>query len=794
MSSRGSHLRTKVVALLLSLVALWAFAATITLRDGLNLLWVDTLDQKLDRPTESMITALQQERRLSLIFLSGHTAEQHEALTAQRARTDEARETFQRLAGSGEVRTAASAAEERHIREAFETLNGLDEGRAAIDAGIVDRSHAAATFTDFINVGFRIYGALATLDDARVAERGRTLKALTRAREVLSQEDALLAGMLAAGRFTAGEYASFTQLVGAQRFLYAEVEVALPAAEQARYHAYMAGAPAAQLRLLEDRMMEKGGVGPLPLTADAWPVAVGPVFDQLRDLENGLARSTVKLARPAAVAVLVRLGLAGGLGLIAVIASIIISVTTVRSLSNQLARLRVAALELAQERLPRVVERIRLGEDVDVAAEAPPLAVGPDEVGRVAQAFNTVQRTAIHVAVQQAELRRGVRDVFLNLARRTQALVHRQLTVLDAMERRETEPEDLDNLFRVDHLATRMRRNAENLIVLSGAVPGRGWRNPVPLVDVVRGAVGEVEDYARVSVLPIGPAALEGRAVGDIIHLLAELIENATSFSPPDTIVQVGGQKVAHGFAVEIEDRGLGMTEMDLAAANEELRNPPEFNLSRTARLGLYVVGQLAQRHGVRVQLRESPYGGVMAIVLIPSTLVVELDEPEAVPEILAAPRRRAALTAAPAPPEPPAGPVAAPEPVSALAAPEPVSALAAPEPVSALAAPEPVSALALAEAVADPPAAEPAGFTPNGLPKRVRQANLAAPLHTDEPPAADPDPPPALRRSPEEVRRMMASYQRGTMRGRSLAITPEHASEDSPVTDQDPAGDPGER
>ncbi len=232
-----------------------------------------------------------------------------------------------------------------------------------------------------------------------------------------------------------------------------------------------------------------------------------------------------------------------------------------------------------------------------MAAEAPPLAFGTDEIGQVGRAFNLVQETAVQVAVEQAALRRGIRDVFLSLARRSQALVHRQLTLLDTMERRETSPEELEDLFRVDHLATRMRRNAEDLIVLSGAVPGRGWRNPVPLVDVVRGAVAEVEEYERVTVAQIGSASLAGRAVGDIIHLLAELMENAPSFSPPHTMVQVSGQLVGNGFAVEIEDRGLGMSEADLDAANAQLANPPEFNLSSTARLGLYVVGRLAERH-----------------------------------------------------------------------------------------------------------------------------------------------------------------------------------------------------
>src|SRR5690606_33362818 len=201
--------------------------------------------------------------------------------------------------------------------------------------------------------------------------------------------------------------------------------------------------------------------------------------------------------------------------------------------------------------------------------------------------------------------------------------------VLDEMERRETVPDKVAELYRVDHLATRMRRNAENLIVLSGSRPGRTWRRPVPMIDVIRGAVAEVEDYTRVVLLPVDPAALDGRAVGDLIHLLAELIENAASFSPPYAKVSVGGERVAHGYAVAVEDRGLGMTEAELAAANEKLSQPGDFDLADASHLGHYVVAKLAQRHGVRVQLRRSPYGGITAIVLVPSALLVGTPEEE---------------------------------------------------------------------------------------------------------------------------------------------------------------------
>ena len=294
-----------------------------------------------------------------------------------------------------------------------------------------------------------------------------------------------------------------------------------------------------------------------------------------------------------------------------------------RGIIRRLGGLERTALQLAEVQLPDVVARLRRGENVDVNAEAPPLRVGGDEIGRVGQAFDLVRQTAVRAAVEEARLRQGLNDVFRSLARRSQSLLHRQLTLLDQMERRASDPEALDDLFRLDHLTTRMRRHAEGLVILAGAPPGRGWSSPVRMVDVMRGAIAEVEDYARVSVATRSQAALSGSAVADVIHLLAELIENATTLSPPYTSVRVSGDTVANGFAIEVEDRGLGMSPPRLAELNDRLANPPEFNPSDSEQLGLFVVSQLAKRHGIRVTLKASPYGGTAAIVLIPRHLVV---------------------------------------------------------------------------------------------------------------------------------------------------------------------------
>jgi hypothetical protein len=270
------------------------------------------------------------------------------------------------------------------------------------------------------------------------------------------------------------------------------------------------------------------------------------------------------------------------------------------------------------------MRRLAAGEPVDIETEAPRLDYSQDEAGQVGQAVNTLQRAAVEAAVKQADMRRGVSEVFVNLARRNQVLLHRQLSLLDHMERRTEDSDELADLFRLDHLTTRMRRHAEGLVILSGAAPSRQWRKPVQLMDVVRAAVAEVEDYERIEVRRLPRLAVDGGAVADLTHLIAELLENATVFSPPHTAVQVLGERVANGYTLEIHDRGLGMAADALLEANLRLAETPEFELSDTDRLGLFVVSRLAQRQGVRVSLQPSPYGGTTAVVLVPGRILTE--------------------------------------------------------------------------------------------------------------------------------------------------------------------------
>jgi len=378
---------------------------------------------------------------------------------------------------------------------------------------------------------------------------------------------------------------------------------------------------------MENRIVNSIGSGErVPVSKSEWETTS---FSLLGGFQMAEQRDRALLARSGTQIgdkLLLQVVLAGGLGLVAVVVSVFLMVRFGRRITRELTGLQRSAQELAADRLPRVVDELSRGHDVDTAAAPPPGTGRIAEIAKVAEAFAAVQSTAVEAAAGQARLRRGVSQVFRNLAWRSQSLLHRQLALLDRMERSSTDAATLEELFQLDHLTTRMRRHAEGLIILSGEAPGRGWREPVPVVDVLRAAIAEVEDYTRVGVLTRNTDAVVGSAVADVIHLLAELIENATTNSPSNTEVTVRAERVAHGIAVEVEDRGLGMAEHDIARANERLENPPEFDLADSEKLGFFVVARLAARHKIKITLRTSPYGGIAAIVLLPHEIAVTPD------------------------------------------------------------------------------------------------------------------------------------------------------------------------
>ncbi|MFF9689963.1 nitrate- and nitrite sensing domain-containing protein [Streptomyces sp. NPDC014623] len=310
----------------------------------------------------------------------------------------------------------------------------------------------------------------------------------------------------------------------------------------------------------------------------------------------------------------------GAIILIVLGVSLVGAFVVARSMIRSLRRLQDTATRVAQDRLPELVKQLSETDPQDVDTSVESVGIhSRDEIGQVATAFDDVHREAVRLAAEQALLRGNVNAMFTNLSRRSQGLIQRQLSLISELESREADPDQLSSLFKLDHLATRMRRNGENLLVLAGEEPGRRWTRPVPLVDVLRAAASEVEQYERIELAAVPATEVAGRVVNDLVHLLAELLENATSFSSPQTKVRVTGHALPDGrVLVEIHDTGIGLSPEDLAAINERLASPPTVDVSVSRRMGLFVVGRLSLRHGIRIQLRPSDSGGTTALVMLP--------------------------------------------------------------------------------------------------------------------------------------------------------------------------------
>jgi len=440
-----------------------------------------------------------------------------------------------------------------------------------------------------------------------------------------------------------------------------------------------------------------------------------------------------------------------------------------RALMTRLARLRNDSLDLARNRLPDIVERLKSGEAVDLQEELPRLDHGRDEIGQVAEAFNVAQLTAVNAAASEAKARSGVHNVFLGIAHRNQVLVHQQLQILDEMEAREDDSTQLAALFQLDHLAARARRTTENLIILGGKQPGRRWRKPVALMEVLRAAVSETEQYARVQVEQVADVALVGAAVADTIHLVAELVDNATSFSPPGSPVEVTSRMVARGVVVDVSDQGLGMKDGVREWANAMMAEAPEFDamaLRADSSLGLFVVARLAARLGITVTFDPSRYGGLRATVLIPTQ---HLAGEDGGPTGETSPAETTAVLA----------PVGAPAPQSAespLRTMDTPSSFSGQIPMKRDTKPRPYPARALTppDALPSVPAAAPesAPITPATdvkptddrprLPRREPQQNLVAQLENEPDDSADDVVAPG-----EGTARTLAAFHKGTRRGR---------------------------
>ncbi len=628
MGLRRRSIRLKILLLVLvplvSLIGLYAFVAGITIGDATKAASTPSLRNDAGEPVLKFMQQFEMERRLAALYAARPTQASRQAYRAQQTKTDQFRTAMDAGLKSSTTSGHASANQKDAIAALRHDSAGLGAIRSEVLSGTLSPLEVVNSYGTVSADIHQFMTRLAQRVSAPVQLQAYSLFQTIASLETLAQEDAIIEAGAASGSLQQADRSQFTELVSVRRQYAEDGERNIGKNVLPFYSRYISPQASDALGALEDTIIEDPQQnGPVPVDPATWGKSVGGVSKGTGALIQAVAIDVSGQGSSVAHGAYLRLGLAGGLGLLALIASVFISIRVGRSLVRQLAALRRSALALATERLPRVMTRLRAGEDVDVSQEALPMEVSPDEIGQVGQAFNTVQLTAVEAAVDQARLRRGISDVFRNLARRSQSLLHRQLTLLDTMERRTSDPDELADLYRLDHLTTRMRRHAEGLIILSGAAVGRSWRNPVRLVDVLRAAVAEVEDYTRVSVTTMTQAALAGQAVADVIHMVAELVENATLFSPPNTPVRLTGDLVGNGFAVEIEDRGLGMSEEKLVEINHRLANPPEFDLSDSDQLGLFVAGRLARRHGIKISMRTNPFGGSTAIVLIPHNLVV---------------------------------------------------------------------------------------------------------------------------------------------------------------------------
>jgi signal transduction histidine kinase len=781
---------------LLSLAALWGFTASITLGNVIRDQDANKVANTITPSVGALAETLAGERAASLAWLGDgrRSALIQGELQAIRHSTD----TYAAAVRSSimSVSGLLNATARTRLDQFLAELAGLGQIRAAVDSGADSQ---VAAYNAYSAITAAEYGAFhvtlpANDPDFSLAEQSGIAEG--QAQDFTGGAVALLEGALAAGGLMAQpERVLFAETVGKQNLeisdMYSLADPALTPIYQQIYDtpAYH------QLLATESQVEASPASRPIPVdyatfqaTAQAIQASVLAAGPRLGSL---LAAQAARLSD----SLLTQLYLAAGLGLAAVLASVFVMVRFGRRLRVELTDLYDSARQMANERLPRLVERLRNGEDVDVQAESPPPKAGRiTEIANVAEAFSTVQRTAVEAAVGQASMRKGVNQVFVNLSLRSQSLLHRQLGKLDTMERGTTDPALLADLFGLDHLTTRMRRYAESLLILAGATPGRGWHDPVPVVDVLQAAVAEVEDYVRVDVITESADAVAGTAVNDVIHLIAELVENATTFSPPNTRVTITGSVVGHGFAVDIEDRGLGMAPDEMAAFNAQLAAPPEFDLASSDQLGLFVTGKLAARHGIRVTLRVSPYRGTTAIVVLPWEIIVPEHEADAwfrpggidaLSTAAASPGRgpafgmtgRHRLEAPPSSPED--GGVDGIELVRGPQVPTgwPMASTA----VLGIGPTEPngdsVGVTGSPEVAGSPPG-RPAngtatGGTYLGLPRRVRQASLAPQLRGRlgaEPATSLLDPgeaaePPAL--SPEQTSSRLSALQDGWLRGR---------------------------
>ncbi|WP_158578915.1 sensor histidine kinase [Spongiactinospora rosea] len=580
---------------------------------------------------------LELERDLAARFVAaGRRAEDLETLRVQEQQSvDDLRREVNRaldaaLAGSGSPRVVGEIAQ---IRTRLKQLDGV---RAAVIRTELGAEPVLYRYNGIVDDLLAVHDEIGQgLSGGETLANGvSAFQALTEAKEHASSERALLSVAIASGGFTATLVDELAAVRAGRDSALATFKSEATPAQRQFYDDTVTGQKVDRAEYMRLRAIIAATGGPsarpaaplAPQELGRWFDATSDTIERMRVVERRVGAWIVATSlelrdreRRGALSVTVAVGL---------LLLMVLGITAVmaRSLAGPLRRLRDAALEVAGRRLPETVDALREGGEGAAPGDLQPIGVTTrDEIGEVARAFDEVHREAVRLAGQEATLRNNVNAMFVNLSRRSQTLVERQLTLIESLEQGEQDESRLGHLFRLDHLATRMRRNSENLLVLAGQEPARRWGGPVPLIDVARAALSEVENYERVVLrIPTGPAVV-GSGVNDLVHLIAELVENAISFSPSETAVTVSTNRIdGGGMMIAVSDVGIGMTAAELSQTNWRLANPPVVDVSVSRRMGLFVVGRLALRHGIRVQLRQQETGGLTAMVLVPDTLLAE--------------------------------------------------------------------------------------------------------------------------------------------------------------------------
>jgi signal transduction histidine kinase len=710
----------------------------------------------LDLAVQALAQEVQNERGVTAGLLAGNQAFAADVAPA-RQRVDAQRDAVERLVTeSGDL--------DGQVTEALEQTAALTAIRDETDAGGADRAEVFEDYSEVVEELGEVYFALDNASDAAMRLGSESLAMLNLAKEATARQRAFLNGVFSAGGFTDGEYLRFVQLRAELDAAYSEFEeYATPAALAAKDQ-LLASPDAKRAQQLEARALRSADGERMRVDPQLWWTATGTVLDDMARLAREIGTNLQARAAELIDEANLRLGGLAAVVLICIGIAVYLGTVAAQSVAGPLAGLAAEANRLAGERLPEAVRKAVAGEATGPPGPVPVADRASSEMRQVADAFDRVQATAYTLATEQAELRRAGAESLANLGRRNQNLLRRQLGFITKLEQEESTPTGLANLFELDHLATRMRRNAESLLVLVGAASPRQWSRPVPLTDVIRAAVSEVEEYRRVSLRRLDEGMVSGSVASGLAHMLAELIENGLAFSPPDLDVEIHGRLVDGGYLIAICDQGVGMAEDELEVSNRRLRGEGDFLTAPARFLGHYVVGRLAADMGVDVQLARSAVTGVTARVSLPAAILT-----------VAAPLNGATPAQAPAelPPaeRPPAERPPAERPPADLppaeTPPVELPSVQLPSP-----GPRPLAAdvdyVVLDGQPAHPAVPAPrrpaeAGHTVNGLRRRAPRSQRTRPEPVTSPPPAPSAP---VSDSPDAVRDRLAALRAGLQRG----------------------------